>query len=39
LFRLSSILKSFWVDPPLAYQGNQVIDLDNLETFKRRTYK
>jgi GR25 family glycosyltransferase involved in LPS biosynthesis len=39
LFRLSSTLKSFWVDPPLAYQGNQVIDLDNLETFKRRTYK
>jgi hypothetical protein len=26
------------LDPPLSYQGNQVIDLDNLETFKRQTY-
>jgi GR25 family glycosyltransferase involved in LPS biosynthesis len=38
LFRLSSTLQSFWLDPPLSYQGNQVIDLDNLETFKRQTY-
>jgi GR25 family glycosyltransferase involved in LPS biosynthesis len=39
LFRLSSTLQSFWIDPPLVYQGNQVIDLDNLETYNRRTYK
>ncbi len=39
LFRLSSTLQSFWMDPPLAYQGNQVTDLDNIETFKRQTYK
>ncbi len=39
LFRLSSTLQSFWMDPPLAYQGNQVIDLDKMETFKRQTYK
>jgi len=39
LFRLSSTLQSFWMDPPLAYQGNQVIDLDKMETLKRQTYK
>ena len=39
LFRLSSTLQSFWIDPPLAYQGNQVIDLDQLETFKGQTHK
>ena len=38
LFGLSPTLQSFWMDPPLSYQGNQVIDLDNLETFKRQTY-
>ncbi len=39
LFRLSPTLQSFWMNPPLAYQGNQVIDLDGIETFKRQTYK
>jgi len=38
LFRLSSTLQSFWLDPPLSYQGNQVIDLDNLKTFKSQSY-
>jgi GR25 family glycosyltransferase involved in LPS biosynthesis len=38
LFRLSSTLQSFWLDPPLSYQGNQVIDLDNLKTFKNQSY-
>jgi GR25 family glycosyltransferase involved in LPS biosynthesis len=39
LFRLSSTLQSFWMDPPLAYQGNQIIDLDNITTYKKQTYK
>ncbi|CAF1059084.1 unnamed protein product [Adineta steineri] len=30
---------SFWMDPPLAYQGNQINDTDKLETFKVQTYK
>jgi GR25 family glycosyltransferase involved in LPS biosynthesis len=38
LFPLSSTLQSFWVDPPLAYQGNQVIDLDKIPSFKVQTY-
>lgn len=39
LFRLSPTLQSFWINPPLVYQGNQVIDLDGLKTFAKRTYK
>jgi len=39
LFRLSPTLQSFWMDPPLAYQGNQVIDLDNVKNYDRQTYK
>jgi GR25 family glycosyltransferase involved in LPS biosynthesis len=39
LFRLSPTLQSFWMDPPLVYQGNQVTDLDQLPTFKLQTYK
>jgi hypothetical protein len=38
LFRLSSTLQSFWLDPPLSYQGNQVIDLDKMNTFNMKTY-
>ncbi|CAF3493650.1 unnamed protein product [Rotaria sp. Silwood2] len=38
LFSLSSTLQSFWMDPPLVYQGNQVIDLDQLPTFRLHTY-
>jgi GR25 family glycosyltransferase involved in LPS biosynthesis len=39
LFRLSPTLQSFWMNPPLAYQGNQVIDLDNIATFGGSTHK
>ena len=39
LFRLSPTLQAFWIDPPLAYQGNQIIDLDNIATFKVQSYK
>jgi GR25 family glycosyltransferase involved in LPS biosynthesis len=38
LFRLSPTLQSFWMNPPLAYQGNQVTDLDRLPSFKLQTY-
>jgi GR25 family glycosyltransferase involved in LPS biosynthesis len=38
LFPLSPTLQSFWVDPPLVYQGNQVIDLDKLSSFASQTY-
>lgn len=38
LFSLSPTLQSFWMDPPLVYQGNQVIDLDNLTTFASKAY-
>ena len=38
LFPASPTLQSFWVDPPLVYQGNQVTDLDNVNTFKKQTY-
>jgi hypothetical protein len=34
----SPTLQSFWLDPPLVYQGNQVQDLDGILSFKRRTY-
>jgi hypothetical protein len=39
LIRSSPTLQSFWMNPALAYQGNQIIDLDNIQTFKRTTYK
>lgn len=38
LFPLSPTLQSFWMDPPLVYQGNQVIDLDNITSFRVQTY-
>ncbi|CAM4777215.1 unnamed protein product [Rotaria magnacalcarata] len=38
LFPLSSTLQSFWMDPPLVYQGNQVFDLGNLSSFREQTY-
>ena len=38
LFRLSSTLQSFWIDPPLAYQGNQIRDYDRIKTFRSQTY-
>ena len=36
LFPASPTLQSFWMDPPLVYQGNQVTDLDNVRTFKKQ---
>jgi GR25 family glycosyltransferase involved in LPS biosynthesis len=39
LFRLSPTLQSFWMDPPLVYQGNQVIDLDYVKSFESKTYE
>jgi GR25 family glycosyltransferase involved in LPS biosynthesis len=38
LFSISPTLQSFWMDPPLAYQGNQVTDIDNITTFKMQTH-
>jgi GR25 family glycosyltransferase involved in LPS biosynthesis len=39
LVNASSILQSFWVDPPLVYQGNRVDkDLDQIPTFKETKY-
>lgn len=38
LFARSPTLQSFWLDPSLVYQGNQVIDIDRIETFKKQTY-
>ena len=39
LFPLSFTLQSFWMDPPLSYEGNKIIDLDKLKTFQNSTYK
>jgi len=39
LVNASTILQSFWVDPPLVYQGNRVDkDLDQIPTFKETKY-
>lgn len=38
IFRESPVLQSFWVDPPLVYQGNRVQDLDRLQTFRETKY-
>ena len=37
-FPASPTLQAFWMDPPLAYQGNHVTDLDNITSFKVQTY-
>lgn len=34
----SPTLQSFWLDPPLVYQGNRIIDLDGIPSFQRTTY-
>lgn len=39
LFSRSPILQSFWIDPPLVYQGNRVYDLERLETFLGSKYQ
>ncbi|CAF1534904.1 unnamed protein product [Adineta steineri] len=39
LIKTSRILQSFWLDPPLVYQGNRVDrDLDQIPTFKETKY-
>jgi GR25 family glycosyltransferase involved in LPS biosynthesis len=34
----SPTLQSFWLDPPIVYQGNRIEDLDGIPSFKRTTY-
>jgi GR25 family glycosyltransferase involved in LPS biosynthesis len=34
----SPTLQSFWLDPPIVYQGNRINDLDGISSFKRTTY-
>ncbi len=34
----SPTLQSFWLDPPIVYQGNRIIDLDGIPSFKQTTY-
>ncbi len=39
LVNTSTIIQSFWVDPPLVYQGNRIDnDLDQIPTFKETKY-
>lgn len=34
----SPTLQSFWLDPPIVYQGNRVNNLDKIPSFKQTTY-
>lgn len=38
IFARSALLESLWLDPPLVYQGNQIIDLNNITLFKDKSY-
>jgi GR25 family glycosyltransferase involved in LPS biosynthesis len=38
MFARSATLISLWLDPPLAYQGNQISDLDSIVLFKNKSY-
>jgi GR25 family glycosyltransferase involved in LPS biosynthesis len=38
LVAASPTLQSFWLDPPIAYQGNRITDLDGIPSFGRTTY-
>ena len=38
LVAASPTLQSFWLDPPIAYQGNRITDLDGISSFGRVTY-
>jgi len=38
IYPRSSVLQSFWIDPPLVYQGNRIVDLEQLETFRGSLY-
>jgi GR25 family glycosyltransferase involved in LPS biosynthesis len=35
----SPILQSFWLDPPLVYQGNHIVDMEHLETYVGSMYE
>lgn len=39
LVSASPTLQSFWLDPPIAYQGNRIHDLDGIPSFKRVSYE
>jgi len=34
----SPTIQSFWLDPPIVYQGNYAKDFDGIPSFKRTTY-
>lgn len=34
----SPTVQAFWLDPPIVYQGNRIIDLDGIPSFRRTTY-
>lgn len=38
MFARSTTLFSVWVDPPIAYQRNQIFDLDQLYVFMNKSY-
>ena len=38
MYARSDTLKSLWLDPPLAYQGNQIYNLDNVDVFLKKSY-
>jgi GR25 family glycosyltransferase involved in LPS biosynthesis len=38
IYPRSPILQAFWLDPALVYQGNQIVDMEHLETYVGATY-
>ncbi len=38
LIAASPTIQSFWLDPPIVYQGNYINDLDGIPSFTRTTY-
>ena len=34
----SPTLQSFWLDPPIVYQGNQIVDFDGIPSFNQTIY-
>jgi GR25 family glycosyltransferase involved in LPS biosynthesis len=38
LIAASPTIQSFWLDPPIVYQGNYITDLDGIPSFTRTTY-
>jgi GR25 family glycosyltransferase involved in LPS biosynthesis len=38
IFARSATLASVWLDPPLVYQGNQIINLNNVASFINKSY-